>query len=233
MAKGEIISYFDMCQREGTSLQRGMNFRLRGRHSVILMSRRPNALYADRIEEDGTVLVYEGHDEPKTADNPMPKLVDQPEFLPSGRPTENGKFAAAARQFKAGMKGADIVRVYEKLHKGIWSDNGYFQLVDSWCENDGRRDVFKFKLVAVDIDEDDQQAEAAPLDESHRRRIIPSVVKQEVWKRDRARCVRCGATDELHFDHVVPFSKGGTSLTAENVQLLCARHNLQKSANIE
>jgi 5-methylcytosine-specific restriction endonuclease McrA len=57
-------------------------------------------------------------------------------------------------------------------------------------------------------------------------------VKQEVWKRDQGRCVECGATDELHFDHVVPFSKGGTSLTAENVQLLCARHNLMKSANI-
>lgn len=65
--KGDIISYFGMCQREGTSLQRGMNFRLRGRHSVILMSRRPNAPYADRIEEDGTVLIYEGHDVPKGA----------------------------------------------------------------------------------------------------------------------------------------------------------------------
>ena len=51
--------------------------------------------------------------------------------------------------------------------------------------------------------------------------------------RDQGRCVECGATDELHFDHVVPFSKGGTSLTAENVQLLCARHNLQKSARIQ
>ena len=42
-----------------------------------------------------------------------------------------------------------------------------------------------------------------------------------------------GAADELHFDHVLPFSRGGTSLTASNVQLLCARHNLQKSAKIE
>jgi 5-methylcytosine-specific restriction endonuclease McrA len=41
------------------------------------------------------------------------------------------------------------------------------------------------------------------------------------------------AADELHFDHVLPFSKGGTSLKVENVQLLCARHNLSKSAKIE
>jgi 5-methylcytosine-specific restriction endonuclease McrA len=43
----------------------------------------------------------------------------------------------------------------------------------------------------------------------------------------------CGATDELHFDHILPFARGGTSLTAANVQLLCARHNLAKSDRIE
>jgi hypothetical protein len=210
-----------------------MNFRLHGRHSVILMSRRPNALYEDRIEEDGTVLIYEGHDTPKTAQTPIPKNEDQPEFLPSGRPTENGKFAAAARDFKAGKKGPDIVKAYEKLLKGLWADNGYFHLVDSWVESDGRRSVFKFKLVAVDIDDEDQEAVAPKIDHEHRRRLIPSSVKQAVWKRDGGKCVMCGAGDELHFDHVVPFSKGGTSLSAENVQLLCARHNLQKSARIE
>ena len=36
--RDNIIAYMDMCQREGASLQRGMNFRLRGRHSVILIS---------------------------------------------------------------------------------------------------------------------------------------------------------------------------------------------------
>ncbi|MBU1705892.1 hypothetical protein KKG19_04190 [Patescibacteria group bacterium] len=32
---------------------------------------------------------------------------------------------------------------------------------------------------------------------------------------------------------MVPFSKGGTSLKAENIQLLCARHNLAKRDKIE
>jgi hypothetical protein len=67
--RGTVISYFEMCQREGTSLQRGMNFRLRGRHSVILMSLRPNAPYADRVEDDGLTLIYEGHDVPRSPDN--------------------------------------------------------------------------------------------------------------------------------------------------------------------
>lgn len=29
------------------------------------------------------------------------------------------------------------------------------------------------------------------------------------------------------------YPKGGTAITTENVQLLCARHNLEKSAKIE
>jgi 5-methylcytosine-specific restriction endonuclease McrA len=31
-------------------------------------------------------------------------------------------------------------------------------------------------------------------------------------------------------DHIVPISKGDTSDTADNIQLLCARHNLVKGA---
>ena len=56
-----IISYIEMCRREGTSLQQGMNFGIVGNHSVILMSVRWNAPYRDRLEDGGTTLVYEGH----------------------------------------------------------------------------------------------------------------------------------------------------------------------------
>jgi 5-methylcytosine-specific restriction endonuclease McrA len=73
----------------------------------------------------------------------------------------------------------------------------------------------------------------ATLLEIDRRRLIPTSVKLEVWKRDGGKCVVCGATNELHFDHIIPFSKGGTSLKADNVQLLCARHNLEKRDKIE
>lgn len=166
-----ILSHNEMCRREGVSLQRGMNFGLGGHHSVILMSVRPNSPYRDRLEEDGTILVYEGHDHPKNANCPNPKVVDQPEQLPSGKLTQNGKFHRAAQEHKAGQRAPEHVRVYEKIKSGIWSYNG--------------------------------------------------------------KCRLCEASDELHFDHIVPFSRGGTSLTAENVQLLCARHNLQKRDRIE
>jgi 5-methylcytosine-specific restriction endonuclease McrA len=64
-------------------------------------------------------------------------------------------------------------------------------------------------------------------------RVIPTAVKRAVWKRDRRRCVTCGSTDNLHFDDVIPYSLGGSSLVAENIQLLCARHNLAKHDRIE
>lgn len=63
--------------------------------------------------------------------------------------------------------------------------------------------------------------------------MIPSHVKLEVWKRDGGKCVTCGSSDNLHYDHILPFSKGGSSLLASNIQLLCARHNLEKSDKIE
>lgn len=227
----EILSYLEMCQREGSSLQRGMNFGLGGRYSILLMSVRPNAPYQDRFEEDGTVLIYEGHDEPLRG-NLDPKSIDQPELTHHGSLTENGKFYRAALDFRQGKRPAERVRVYEKLRSGIWSDNGFFLLVDAWREHDGQRQVFKFKLAAL-MDADAPNDRMAADELAERRRLIPTAVKVEVWKRDGGKCVICGATNELHFDHVIPFSKGGTSVKAENVQLLCARHNLAKSDHIE
>ena len=226
----DVISYVEMCRREGQSLQRGMNFSLSGLYSVILMSVRPNAPYRDRFENGGFILIYEGHDLSRSATVPDPKRLDQPEKSVFGKLTENGKFFQAAAAFKRGEGEARRVRVYEKIKEGIWSYNGLFRLVDAWNESDGQRMVFKFKLEA-DLESDEVMLYAqAALEE--RRRVIPSQVKVEVWKRDKGQCVICGAQDELHFDHVVPYSKGGTSAKAMNVQLLCARHNLSKSDKI-
>jgi HNH endonuclease len=218
-----------MCTREGTSLQAGMNFGLGGTHSVILLSLRPNAPYHDRIEDGGFTLIYEGHDHPKTKDCANPKLVDQPEFFPSGAPTQNGKFHRAAQAAKHRHLPPERVRAYEKIKPGIWSYNGMFHLVDSWREPIGGRAAFKFRLEAVEGEED---LSMPPPSVPSRRRIIPTAIKLAVWKRDGGRCVQCGATDELHFDHDLPWSKGGTSISIDNVQLLCMRHNLKKSAKI-
>jgi hypothetical protein len=226
----EIISYMEMCQREGVSLQRGMNFELGLNHSVILMSVRNNAPYADRFDDDGSTIVYEGHDVPHSPDCSNPKEIDQKQYLPSGKLTENGKFYKAAIDYKNKKRLPERLRVYEKIKQGIWSYNGVFHLIDSWQEESNGRMVFKFKLIAVVGEEDFNQ----PIpDDIVFRRIIPTKVKLEVWKRDEGKCVKCGATEDLHFDHIIPWSKGGSSNTAENIQLLCGRHNLEKHNKIE
>ncbi len=226
----EIIPYIEMCQREGVSLQRGMNYEISGNHSVILMSVRPGAPYADRLEDDGSTVVYEGHDVPRSAQRPDPKAVDQPEFTPSGQPTENGKFHRAAQEFKVRRRPPERIRVYEKIKPGICSYNGVFHLVDSWKEQRNGRTVFKFKLRGVGGEED----LSLPVPKhSKTRRVIPTTVKLEVWKREGGKCTKCGATEDLHFDHIIPWSKGGSSTSADNIQLLCGMHNLEKHDRIE
>ena len=226
----DIFSYTEMCRREGdASLQRGMNFELGGNYSVILMSRATNAPYRDRFEDNDSVLIYEGHDASKTKALPDPKLVDQPERTPYGTLTQNGRFLLAAEEYKSKKRSAERVKVYEKIRPGIWTYNGVFHLTDSKKENDGKRSVFMFRLEAISGDEDFSKPISKVL---KHRRIIPTWVKRKVWQRDGAKCVQCGKTDNLHFDHILPFSKGGTSITPDNVQILCARHNIQKSDDI-
>lgn len=229
ISPGDVVSYLEMCGGFGVNLQRGMNYRLKGSDSVILMSLRQGAPYADRYEEGGRVIIYEGHDIAKTKDGPEPKDVDQSEFLPSGKLTQNGLFLDAVRRYKLGRTEAEQVRVFEKIRDGIWTYNGLFKLVDAWQETSGHRQVFKFKLEIID------QANITPgprltLDHD---RVIPSAVKLEVWQRDKGACVKCGRRENLHFDHIIPYSRGGSSKEAKNIQILCSAHNLAKRDRIE
>ncbi len=63
-------------------------------------------------------------------------------------------------------------------------------------------------------------------------------LRYEVMKRDRFRCVLCGANPAtlpgcvLHVDHVLAWSRGGKT-TAENLRTLCANCNLGKSNKLD
>ena len=228
----DVISYLEMCSEEGVNLQRGMNYHMRGNVSIILMSLRPNAPYSDKVEEDGRILIYEGHDVPKTQDNPIPKIKDQPMYYRSGKLTQNGLFYKAAKEYEEGKRNIELVRVYEKLHPGIWVYNGVFKLLDAWQEKTNSRKVFKFKLELTEEVKTSNKVEKHSIELEHNR-MIPPKVKLAVWKRDKGKCVICGSSENLHFDHIIPFSRGGSSLVAENIQLLCARHNIAKRDKIE
>ncbi len=55
-------------------------------------------------------------------------------------------------------------------------------------------------------------------------------LKVQVLIRDGNKCRLCGITvtgENIHFDHVIPWSKGGETVL-ENLQVLCAPHNLAK-----
>jgi len=219
-----IISYADIIKREGLMLQKGMNFRIKPSYSIILMSVRKGAPYKDRWHEDTGSLEYEGHDEPRHGDI-NPKEIDQPMRSSAGKLTENGKFYEAALAYKEKRAKPEKVQVYEKISQGVWCDRGRYELIDAKVVSDDRRKVFRFFL---------RPAKTQYVTEPFLRqtRIIPTSVKVEVWKRDGGKCVICGSTKNLHFDHDIPYSKGGSSITAKNVRLLCAKHNLSKSDKI-
>lgn len=69
----------------------------------------------------------------------------------------------------------------------------------------------------------------------HKTKRIPSErLKVQVLMRDGNKCRLCGITltgDNIHFDHIVPWSKGGET-ELDNLQILCAPHNLAKG-NVE
>ncbi len=219
-----IISYPEMVNRESVMLQRGMNFRIRPDCSVFLMSVRKGAPYKDQWNEDSGLLEYEGHDVPRR-EGVDPKAFDQTMQNPGGTLTENGKFYEAAQAYKQKRKPAEIVQIYEKIAQGIWSDRGRYELVDAVIKSDGIRNVFRFFLRPT-------TTPRLPDLILRHTRVIPTAVKVEVWRRDHGHCVICGATKNLHFDHDIPYSKGGSSITVDNVRLLCAKHNLEKSNKI-
>ncbi len=230
--QNDIFSYREMCDAENVqTLQRGMNFRLNPTYSVILMSQRSNAPYKDKIHEDGITIEYEGHDISRKSHIHNPKEEDQPAKLPSGKLTQNGLFIQSIEKFKSEASMLpELVKVYEKIMDGIWSLKGFFYLIDYKVVDDGNRNVFRFILRLSDRPTTDMAVQNLQI--SHTR-IIPTEIKKEVWKRDKGRCVLCGDTNNLHFDHDLPFSKGGTSLSLNNVRLLCIKHNLMKSDKIE
>lgn len=90
--------------------------------------------------------------------------------------------------------------------------------------------VFKFRL---EVDPDTMPVIDSREPRLEQNRLIPTDVKLAVWKRDQGKCVECGSSDNLHFDHIIPYSRGGSSLIAKNIQLMCARHNLAKHDKIQ
>lgn len=59
-------------------------------------------------------------------------------------------------------------------------------------------------------------------------RTISQTIKKIVYARDGGICQCCGSSVELEYDHITPYSCGGSN-NAANIQLLCKKCNRSKS----
>jgi hypothetical protein len=59
-------------------------------------------------------------------------------------------------------------------------------------------------------------------------RHVSATTKKIVFTRDGGMCQCCGSSQNLEYDHIIPFSCGGGS-EVSNIQLLCMRCNRSKS----
>lgn len=62
-------------------------------------------------------------------------------------------------------------------------------------------------------------------------RRIPQSTRNAVWSRCGGQCVDCESTQYLEFDHIIPFSRGGSN-SENNLQILCRACNLAKRDRI-
>jgi hypothetical protein len=104
-------------------------------------------------------------------------------------------------------------------------------------ESDSRDNLVSKQSLAVPYNKPNPSPASLkiPLQE---RRPIKLGIRYEVLKRDRFRCVICGAspaTDpecQLHVDHIIPVSRNGVTVP-DNLRILCSRCNIGKGSKTE
>lgn len=84
------------------------------------------------------------------------------------------------------------------------------------------------RIVEQYRDESEPETPPAPDPKpTYQRRPIPPLTRLMVFARDNWQCLHCGATDQLHIDHINPVSNGGGN-EYENLQVLCKPCNSRK-----
>lgn len=99
------------------------------------------------------------------------------------------------------------------------------------AEGIAQRDAVRLKVALEERGAKVKILEAVVRRSSNGREPIPKSVQREVWRRDGGRCVDCGSSERLEYDHIIPVSKGGAN-TVRNIQLRCEPCNRKKGAKI-
>jgi HNH endonuclease len=137
-----------------------------------------------------------------------------------------GEFARAAEAQETGAVcvATEGARRYWWVHDGFyWEDDGLTREdVEALVHERRRRKRRRLERAHAAM-----AADALP--RTPRRDVIPREVRLAVFERDGGRCVECGSSFDLQYDHVIPVSRGGAS-TVANLQILCAPCNQAKGA---
>jgi hypothetical protein len=92
--------------------------------------------------------------------------------------------------FKSGLREKpELIKVYEKISRGIWSYKGFFELIDANIVSDGKRKMFKFSLNPV---EKKSFGRVVELPQSSRRysRSSSAGVRAHPWRNEHRSKVR-------------------------------------------
>jgi hypothetical protein len=117
-------------------------------------------------------------------------------------------------------------------HRYLWVDNAFYEAESSLIFEQAvalarESDLKKARKIQRAV----EATQASQLGTRVTREAISDVVKHHIWTRDEGRCVGCGSSTDLQFDHVIPLAMGGSNELA-NLQLLCAACNRRKGANL-
>ena len=64
-----------------------------------------------------------------------------------------------------------------------------------------------------------------------KRRNVPEKLREKIFERDGRCCVDCGSMEGIQLDHIVPFSKGGSTHEL-NLKTLCRVCNQKKKDSV-
>lgn len=134
------------------------------------------------------------------------KLGRQPKYDEMQKPLS--KYCGGAYEYRFGTYRKALERFIEYINKEKTSQVGKEPIVEDEVITPGKESVIKHKT----------------------KRNISNRLKVQVLMRDGNKCRLCGVIvtgENIHYDHIKAWSKGGETVL-ENLQVLCAEHNLAK-----
>lgn len=125
-----------------------------------------------------------------------------------------------------------------------FSKNPYLNKFGTWrkalgafiefINSDNNDQTEEIENIETEIKDSEPEVEKEIVFKHKTKRIPSERLKVQVLMRDGNKCRLCGITvtgENIHFDHIKPWSKGGETVL-ENIQVLCEQHNLAKG-NVE